>query len=91
MSAPRLRDYQVEIIDQVEKLDHPLIPLPTGGGKTVIAAAIIQTAIERGQRVLFVVHRRELVLQASEKLLANGVDHGILMGPKARPTLDRPA
>src|SRR5262249_46384319 len=59
------------------------VPLPTGGGKTVIAAAIIKEAIDRGQRVLFVVHRRELVLQASSKLTANDVDHAILMGAES--------
>ena len=34
--APELRDYQRDIIEQVHRLDHPLIPLATGGGKTVI-------------------------------------------------------
>jgi superfamily II DNA or RNA helicase len=78
--APTLRPYQVDIIEQVAKLERPFIPLPTGGGKTVIASAIIEEAIRHGLRVLFVVHRRELVIQASGKLLAAGVDHAILMG-----------
>src|SRR5262249_25991387 len=98
MSAPQLRDYQVDIIDRVNRLTHPLIPLPTGGGKTVIAAAIIKETAHRGKRVLFIVHRRELVLQASAnrrqpagaprraltaKLLDNEVDHAILMGAES--------
>jgi DNA repair protein RadD len=83
MSAPRLRDYQIDIIDQVKKFDAPLIPLPTGGGKTVIAAAIIKESVDAGKRALFVVHRRELVVQASAKLLDNGVDHAILMGAES--------
>jgi len=57
-------DYQIDIIDQVNQLDHPLIPLPTGGGKTVIAAAIIKQAVAARLYVIFVVHRRELVIQA---------------------------
>jgi superfamily II DNA or RNA helicase len=82
-AKPRLRDYQIDIIDQVKRLDHPLIPLPTGGGKTVIAAAFIHEAVTAGLNVIFVVHRRELVIQASMKLLAAGVDHAILMGAES--------
>jgi DNA repair protein RadD len=83
LQQPTLRDYQIDIVEQVERLAHPLIPLPTGGGKTVIAAHIIGEAIAAGRRILFVVHRRELVLQASAKLLAEGVDHAILMGAES--------
>jgi DNA repair protein RadD len=82
-APPSLRPYQTDIVEQVRKLDRPLIPLPTGGGKTVVAAAIIREAIDLGQHVLFIVHRRELVIQASEKLLAVGVDHAILMGAES--------
>lgn len=81
--APQLRPYQVDIVEQVRKLDRPLIPLPTGGGKTVIAAAIIEEAVRFGLYVMFCVHRRELVIQASRKLLAVGVDHAILMGAES--------
>src|SRR5262245_49349052 len=83
MSAPQLRDYQIDIIDQVNRLEHPLIPLPTGGGKTVVATAIIKDAVNRGLHVLFLVHRRELVVQASAKLRDNEVDHAILMGAES--------
>lgn len=83
MSAPQLRDYQVDIIDRVNRLTHPLIPLPTGGGKTVVAAAIIKEAVNHGLHVLFIVHRRELVFQASAKLRDNEVDHAILMGAES--------
>lgn len=53
--------------------------LPTGGGKTVLFAAQIQKAVELNEHVLFVVHRRELVRQASRTLSRMGVHHGILM------------
>src|SRR5689334_4020073 len=52
--------------------------LPTGGGKTVIIAVIVVEAVKRGNRVLIVVHRRELLRQASAKLTAAGVDHGFI-------------
>ena len=70
-----LRDYQIDIVDQVDELDHPLVPLLTGWGKAVIAAAIIKEAVNPGEHELFIVQRRELVHQASAKLLARGVDH----------------
>ncbi|MEB3319676.1 MAG: DEAD/DEAH box helicase, partial [Cyanobium sp.] len=35
-------------------------------------------AVERGRRVLILVHRRELIRQASAKLTHAGVDHGII-------------
>jgi DNA repair protein RadD len=46
----------------------------TGSGKTVQAAAIINRAVARGERVVFVSHRRELTEQTSQKLHAVGVD-----------------
>jgi DNA repair protein RadD len=78
-----LRPYQQDIVEQIQRLSHPLIPLPTGGGKTVIAAAIIKETIDAGLHVLFCVHRRELVFQASQKLLNVGVEHAILMGAES--------
>jgi DNA repair protein RadD len=80
---PTLRPYQVDIIDQVRKLDRPLIPLATGGGKTVIGAAIIRQVTDLGLHVLFIAHRRELIIQTSGKLLNVGVDHAILMGAES--------
>lgn len=56
-----------------------LLVAPTGSGKTVIAAQIVRAAQERGRRILFLAHRRELVYQCGEKLRAFGVDHGIVM------------
>lgn len=89
-SKPTLRDYQLTIVDIVWLLAHPLIPLPTGGGKTVIAAAIIAEAVARGLRVIFVAHRQELIFQASRKLLDVGVDHAVLMGEESSTYLGQP-
>ena len=68
-----LFDYQKKLIadlDQAvaEGVKRPLVVAPTGSGKTVMAVAIIQTAIARYQRVLFVAHRDELITQAKDKL-----------------------
>jgi len=56
----------------------PLLVLPTGGGKTIIFSAIAQSAAAKGNRVLILVHRRELIHQASSKLQWIGLDHGII-------------
>ena len=56
----------------------PLLVMPTGGGKTICFAAISASAHGRGKRVLVVAHRRELIKQASTKLAAAGVPHGII-------------
>lgn len=46
--------------------------LPTGAGKTVIAAEVIRNAIDRGGSVLFLVHREELLVQSVRKLESVG-------------------
>lgn len=50
-----------------------LVVSPTGSGKTVMFASIIASAVERGKRVLVVVHLRELVDQTIDKLAAAGI------------------
>jgi DNA repair protein RadD len=82
--APELRPYQRSVFERVwaaikagqRKI---LVVAPTASGKTIVAAAIIEEARRRGQRVLFLAHRRELITQASRKLHAAGVDHGIVL------------
>jgi DNA repair protein RadD len=86
-----LRPYQVDIIGRFhDAVDagrrRILLVAPTGAGKTVIASAIVHTAVERGQRILFFSHRREITKQTCEKLFALGIDAGIIQaGWPARP------
>jgi len=56
-----------------------LLVAPTGGGKTVIASELIRRWIAQYRPVLFLAHRREIIMQTSAKLVANGVRHGIVM------------
>ena len=49
---------------------HPLIVLPTGAGKSLVIAMLIQQAIEYGGRVICLAHRKELLEQNREKILA---------------------
>lgn len=58
---------------------HPLIVLPTGAGKSLVIAMLIQQAIEYGGRVIVLAHRKELLEQNLEKikLLCPGISSGI--------------
>jgi DNA repair protein RadD len=78
-----LRDYQTTDIAAPRECytqgrNAPLYQLPTGGGKTVVFATITSAASAKGKHVLVVVHRRELLKQASAKLSWAGVPHGLI-------------
>lgn len=88
MSAPTLHPHQDCTIAKFDKCVRAgrrkiLIVLPTGSGKTVTAAKIIQREVSAGRSVLFIAPRRELVHQAAGKLRDVGVPHAyILAGDK---------
>jgi DNA repair protein RadD len=72
-----LRPYQVRGLEDYEaavaaKKRRILLVLPTGAGKTSLVAEIILRATRRGQRTLFVAHRREIIFQAYARFLAMG-------------------
>ena len=77
---PELRPYQTDVIVKFDACPSRcvLMVAPTGAGKTVIAGAIVRSYVERGKRVLFFSHRREITKQTSTKLHAVGIDHGII-------------
>lgn len=78
MAAPvqttyQLRDYQQELIEKVFSQwcgghRRLLMQLPTGAGKTVVFSAVSRQFTQRGEGVLVLAHREELLLQAKEKL-----------------------
>ena len=75
----QLRTYQQRAIDKARELVNRgtkriLLVGPTGLGKMVIVAAIIQLARSLGQRCLFVAHRLELLDQAVDQLRRFGVE-----------------
>lgn len=74
-----LRPYQSALLDEVrqayrEGARRPCIVLPCGGGKSCITAEAAKCATDKGNRVLFLVHRRELVDQIRQTFYDWGVD-----------------
>ncbi|WP_254958894.1 MULTISPECIES: DEAD/DEAH box helicase [unclassified Cyanobium] len=81
--ALSLRPYQQNAVDQLRlafMAGHRsvLFVLPTGGGKTVVFSHIAQQAAARGNRIAVLVHRVELLEQASRSLAALSVEHGLI-------------
>jgi len=80
----KLRQYQKDALNNIIRSHrrgnkNVLLQAATGSGKTVMASAFVKHFIEQGKKVLFLAHRRELIIQCSEKLDAFGVKHGIIM------------
>tara|TARA_B100000900_G_scaffold163336_1_gene138655 strand:+ start:5250 stop:6608 length:1359 start_codon:yes stop_codon:yes gene_type:complete len=77
-----LRPYQAQAVsglrDALRTADSALLVMPTGAGKTVVFTEIARLATEKNKTVFVLVHRRELINQASDKLTKAGVDHGII-------------
>jgi len=64
----------------------PVLVMPCGMGKTIVAANLILGAVDKGRKVLFLAPRRELVFQTSEKLTALAIPHGIMLAGE-RPSM----
>lgn len=68
-----LRPYQEEARQKVQEewesgKKRTLLVLPTGTGKTIVFSKIIEDRVRKGERVLVIAHRGELLEQASDKL-----------------------
>jgi len=86
----RLRTYQSDAIASLRAhvvggKRRILLTVPTGGGKTLTAAELIRMSLSFGNRVLFVVHLRELVYQTVRALARCGITHvGVMRGDDDR-------
>lgn len=73
MAPIALRPYQNEakaaVLEQWEQgVQRTLLVLPTGCGKTIVFAKISEDCVKRGERVLILAHRGELLEQAADKI-----------------------
>ena len=70
----QLRDYQQKAVDAVynhmrTRDDNPCVVLPTGTGKSIVIARIVQDAVSRWNgRVLILAHVKELLEQNADKV-----------------------
>src|SRR5262249_47925688 len=79
-----LRPYQQEALDALREsvgqgVRRIVMQAPTGAGKTKIAAAIVDGAIRKGNRMAFTVPRIDLVDQTMESFYSEGIrDIGVI-------------
>ncbi|AAU85063.1 DNA helicase [Bacillus phage BCASJ1c] len=69
----QLRDYQQDARESIQaEWDKgnrkTLLVLPTGCGKTIVFSKVIEDRVKKGERVLVLAHRGELLEQAADKL-----------------------
>jgi DNA repair protein RadD len=80
----QLRGYQTELVTLARsEVSHGrlkvLVVLPTGGGKTFVMADIAKRAVEKGVKILCLMHRRQLVDQMRDRFQEYGLNTGIIM------------
>ena len=73
-----LRKYQIETIEAARQelrngKKRIIIQASCGSGKTILAADIVSSALEKDKKVLFLVHYRELAYQALERFQQYGI------------------
>lgn len=78
------RPYQSQSLDSLRlgfKDGHArqVLAASTGSGKSIIALGMIESAKNKGSRVMFVCDRRVLVDQFSRHLDRHSIDHGVFM------------
>ena len=78
MITTELRPYQKKLISDIRTSirvhDSAVAVLGCGGGKSIIQAEISRLATEKGNRVQFLVHRKELCQQITNTFVRQGVN-----------------
>lgn len=75
----RLHDYQKTLVERtrqsyIDGFKSPCVVAPCGAGKSVIISDVARMTTQKGNRVLFLVHRRELIDQIKGTFKLNAVD-----------------
>jgi len=91
-----LRSYQQRAIDELRQAlgtgkRRPVVQSPTGSGKTVIAAAIVNMARNKGKRIIFAVPALSLIDQTVDRFRQNGIfEIGVMQGQHEMTDYDQP-
>lgn len=80
----KLRPYQSDLIEKARHslgngFRSPLVVSSTGSGKTFTCAKLIESAVGKGKRVLFIAPRRQLVDQTAKVFIDLGLSTGTIM------------
>ncbi len=80
-----LRDYQVRTLEMIKESirkgnKRVAVYSPTGSGKSICAASIVQSALDKGNRAAFLVNRKKLVHQFANHLYSIGIKPGVAQG-----------
>ena len=86
---PPLRDYQRQIINDIYRLFNGgkrscVLSLPTGAGKTRIAAEFLHHSAWRGRRAAFACDRIALVDQSADAFGGANLEYGVLQADNTR-------
>mgnify|MGYP001274108278 CR=1 FL=1 len=77
----RMRDYQVEVVNNFLKNPQALQEVATGAGKTIITATLSK-CVEKFGRSLIIVPNKSLVVQTEEDYINCGLDVGVYFGDR---------
>ena len=91
----QLRDYQLQAVEQAREAirngaRNVLIVAPTGSGKTIVSAYLIESNRNKGKRSNFIVDRISLVQQTSDTFDRYGINHGIMQADHWRYRPEQP-
>lgn len=83
MSEIVLRPYQKDFVGNVRnefvhRHKRVVGVAPCGSGKTVMAAYMVRGAVSKGNRVVFLVHRDELIAQTAHTFAKFGIEFGVI-------------
>lgn len=86
--AISLHDFQAGAVklagEALRRVRKVVLQMPTGSGKTMIAAFMILRMLDIGKRVLFICDREELIEQTSRTFDRHGIPHGVIQGNHER-------
>ena len=91
-----LREYQTDLLRRVETALEPerarvMMQLPTGGGKTIVAAHLLARRLSGARKAAWLTHRTELAAQTRDMLAnAAGVDAWHVRQPSQAPMPAKP-
>ena len=75
---PHQKAWLRDVNEAFRKHSSVLAESPTGSGKTVVLAKIAEVLTRADKRVVMLVHRQEIFLQTSERLVDFGLSHDLI-------------